>query len=182
MVSDSLSALQSISSPPCHVKSFLALPIISLTKSLSPIQIDFLWIPGHAGIINNEIVDHRAKLARSSTTSSKLLPMSELFSLIRHSTKDDWTLHYQTSFNNPNAQYLLVQPKLQLFRRYKQFSDFRRSFIVKLSRLRFGHNLLPSHLERINISDSDLCPLHIDTPSRADINHILLECPKLETL
>lgn len=91
-------------------------------------------------------------------------------------------MHYPKFFNNPNSQYLLIQPHLPSFPWYKQFTNFQRSFIIKLSRLRFGHNRLPVHLKRINITDSDSCPLHPDEPSQANMNHILFECKQLETI
>ena len=182
LISDSLSALQSISTIPSRVNPSLALSIIHLIKSMFTIQIDFLWVPGHAGIINNEIADEIAKSARSSPVSLKLLPMSEVFSLIRTSTRDDWSLNYSRSFNNQNSHYLLVQPLLPKYPWYKLFNDTPRSLIIKLSRLRFGHNRLPVHLKRINLSDSEMCPLHLDAPSEGNINHLLFECSELLTI
>ena len=179
IITDSLSALQSLSVPSNHCKTTLALSIISLIVSLSPININFLWVAGHSGIINNEIVDTKAKAARTSSNTVKLLPSSELFSLIRRSTIDDWAHQYSSSFNNPNSFYLHIQPQLPPFPWYELFSDTRRDLIVKLSRPCFGHNRLPPHLKRINLANSDSCPLHPDTPAQANLNHLFFQCPTL---
>ena len=89
IISDSLSALQSISNSPNSAKTSLAFSIISLCHSLSPIHIAFLWIPGHSGIRGNDIVDNKAKVARTSPHCIKLLPTDELFTVIKRSTWDD---------------------------------------------------------------------------------------------
>jgi len=94
LVSDSLSALQSISNSRNNAKTSLAFSIISLHHSLNPIRIGFLSVPGHSGILGNDIVDGKAKAARSSPFCIKLLPTAELFAVTRRSTWDDWCFQY----------------------------------------------------------------------------------------
>jgi len=179
IVSDSMSALQSISSTPNLCKDSLALSIIALVHSLHSFCINFIWIPGHTGIVNNEIAGHYAKEACISSIKSKLLPISELFSLIRQSTLDDWNQTYPTAFKSPSSHFLSVQPQLPPYTWYNHFSDIRRSLIIELSLLRFGHNRLPPHLKRTNVASSDNCPLHPDSPAQGNLNHLFFHYPSL---
>jgi len=87
IVSDSLFALQSILNSPDNAKTSLAFSITSLYYSLNPILIGFLWVPGHSGILGDDIVDSKAKAARFSPFYIK---PAELFAVIRRSTWDDW--------------------------------------------------------------------------------------------
>jgi len=178
IITDSLSALDSIASNLTQDKLSVAPAIISLIKS-APHILDFLWVPAHSGIAGNEMADHIAKAARTSLSKIKLLPVSELFSLIQRSTQDDWAIQYKNSFNNPHSHYIKIQSSIPQQPWYKMFPSILRSLIIKLSRLRFGHNRLPLHLKRLNISDFDLCPLHPDTPEIADLNHLFFECKSL---
>jgi len=161
---------QTIPSAPSLCKDSLALSINILVNSLHSFCINFVWVPGHAGIANNEIADHYAKEACTSS-KSKLFPISELFSLIRQSTLDDWKRSYPTTFNSPSSHFLSVQAQLPPYPWYKHFSDIRGSLIIKLSRLRFGHNHFPPHLKRSNLASSDNSPLHPDSPAQVDLNH-----------
>ena len=182
VISDSMSALLSISTLTSHSKNSLALLIISLLISSPHIKFDFLWVPSHSDITNNEIVDKIAKSAQFSLSSFKLLPSTELLSTIRKSTSDDWSSQFRSSFTNSNSQYLLIQPHPPPLPWYKLFPNTTRSLIIKLSRLRFGHNRLPPHLKRLNLAQSDLCPLHTNPSSPATLNHILFECPAIHQI
>mgnify|MGYP003729746771 CR=1 FL=1 len=71
---------------PFRSKSSLAFSIISLYHSLSPICITFRSIPGHSGILENDMVDSEAKSVHSSPFRIKLLPTAEIFAIIRCST------------------------------------------------------------------------------------------------
>jgi len=90
----------------------------------------------------------------------KILPLSEIHRFILQPSIDDWVLSYPSSFSNSQSWYLTIQPQLTLKPWYFHFSDLSRSIIIKLSRLRFGHNRLPPHLHRIGLSPSSHCPLH----------------------
>ena len=182
IISDSMAALHSLSHISSQSKNSLALPIMSLIISLTDMKIDFLWIPSHTGITNNEIVDTIAKTAHSTTSSFKNLPISELLSTIQKSTNDDWASQYHGYFTTQNSQYLLIQPYPPLFPWYKQFPRTNRSLIIKLSRLRFGHNRLPPHLKRLQLTQSDLCPFHTDFPTTATLEHIFFQCPELHNI
>ena len=149
IISDSLSALQSIPNSPIKANSSLSLLIITLLKSLSRVTVEFLWVPSHVEITHNETVDRLAKQALISGSPSNILPLSEIYPIIRRSTYDDWNIHYAESFSNQNSWYLSIQPLPPRRPWYTHFSDISRSQIIKLSRLRFGHNLLPSHMKRI---------------------------------
>jgi len=103
IISDSLSALQSITNSPIKAKSLLSLLIITLLISLSRVIVEFLWAPSHVGITHNETVDRLEKQASISGSPSNILPLSEIYPIIRHSTYDDWNIHYAESFSNQNS-------------------------------------------------------------------------------
>ena len=126
------------------------------------ISIKFLWISSHIGITHNEKVDSLAK------------------GVIR--SGDSLVSTYPKSFKTPKSSYLLIQPQLPRTPWYTHCNDLRRSFIIKLSRLRLGHNRLPQHLFRIRLIDSPYCPLHPKSHTIFTRNHLFFECPSLSQL
>ena len=148
-----------INSLPLDSNQSLSLPTILLLNTMPHISIKFLWIPSHIGITHNEKVDSLAKDAIRSGNPHKYLPISKILRVAKQSSFDDWSLHYPKSFKNPKSSYLLIQPQLPRTPSYTHCNDLRRSFIIKLSRLRFGHNRLPQHHFRIGLIDSSYCPL-----------------------
>jgi len=143
IIYDSLSALKSITNSPIKANSSLSLLIITLLKSLSRVTVEFLWVPCHIGITHNETVDRLAKQVSISGFPPNILPLSEIYPIIRRSTYDDCNIHYSELFSSQNSCYLSIQPLPPRLPWYTHFSDISRSQIIKLSRLRFGHNLLP---------------------------------------
>jgi len=124
-------------------------------------------------------VDNLAKQAINHGISFQLLPISEINNVIKLSSFDDWKISYPTSFQNPHSWYLKCQPHLSLKPWYSIFRNFSRSVIIKISRLRFGHNRLPPHLHRVGLSPSPHCPLHPSDPQIANLNHLFFNCPQL---
>ena len=179
IVSDSLSALHSFSSNSTLQNKSLALHITLLLAYPSNTSFQFLWVPSHSGITHNDKVDQLAKQAIMSGNPFKTLPLSEIFNLIHKSSHDDWSFKYPSSFSNTHSPYLAIQPLPPTTPWYTHFSDLRRAEIIKLSRLRFGHNRLPMHLFRIGLSPSPFCPLHTDTPKPLTLNHLFFNCPNL---
>jgi len=79
IISDSLSALQSITNSPINANSSLSLLIIILVKSLFRVTVEFLWVPSHVGITHNETVDRLAEEASISGSPSNILHLSEIY-------------------------------------------------------------------------------------------------------
>ena len=138
-ISDSLSALQSITNSPIKANSSLSLLIITFSNH-SPESL--LNSRGYPAITQNETVDRLAKHTSISGSPSNTLPLSEIYPIMRRSTYDDWNIRYAESFGNQNSYYLSIQPLPPSLPWYTYFSDISRSQIIKLGRLRFGHNLL----------------------------------------
>ena len=111
--------------------------------------------------------------------SFKYLPLSEIQLLIQNSSRDDWAFSYSSSFTSSHSWYLSLQPHLPHKPWYTHLSDLSRSIIMKLSRLRFGHNRLPFYLFHIGRADTPFCPFHTSNLQYASLNHILFECPNL---
>jgi len=134
--------------------------IIHTLNNISHISLEFLWVPSRTGSAHNEKVDNLAKNAISNGTLFSMLPLAEIYRLIHQSSSDDWNNHYPSAFTNPKSQYFKIQPQIPAKPWYSHFSDLNRPFIVKLSRLRFGHNRLSPHLCRI---DSVILPIALFT-------------------
>jgi len=143
IISDCLSALQSISSAPASMGNSLALHIIILLHSIPQSSFQFLWIPSHVGIEHKEVVDTMAKNAIISGSSCEILPPPEIRHIAKKSSIHDWNFHFPKSSNNASSMYLSIQGLLPTTPWYTHFKDLRRKNIVKVNRLRFGHNMLP---------------------------------------
>ena len=81
IISDSLSALQSINSLPLNTGPSLAPPIILILNTTPHLSFNFLWIPSHFGISHNEKADSLAKNAILSSSPFKLLATSDILSV-----------------------------------------------------------------------------------------------------
>ena len=124
-----------------------------------------------------------AKNAAISGSPCKLLPPSEMVRVVKQSSLDDWNFHDTKFFNNPFSSYLTIQPQLPIKPWYTHLKDVRRTNSVKLSRLRFGYNLLPIHLHRIGHLDSSKCPLHPHSPIFPfSLDHLFFECAHLHNI
>jgi ribonuclease HI len=184
IVSDAKSVLLAITSP---LPPPSADPIILLIRLLvfqlssrRSIRVDFLWVPGHAGIGGNEQAD---VLARSAACNGRFLvkfPASDIIFLSKNCHSKLWRSIYPSLFSNPQSFYLSIQPCPPPRPWFQDYPHLRRSFISAFSRLRFNHNLLPSSLFRFSLISSLSCPFHINDSSLiCDANHIFFECSAL---
>ena len=92
IISDSLFAINSITNPiPTHPLSS-QIHITLATLDSCSISVVFLWVPGHAGIIENENVDKLAKQASTypKITATTLASSHDLFLFINHHIHTTW--------------------------------------------------------------------------------------------
>jgi len=182
IASDSMSCLQSLITNPFNSKLS---PLIFQIKhhlhllNQSKFQVQLIWIPGHVGILGNEMADRLAKETSTNILPSLIrLPWTDFTPLlIRHVSKL-WSLHWTNlpaDFASKFKSNIHIIPGGKI---WFQGLDLSRPYIIRQNRLRVGHSLLPSHSFKLNLNNSPLCTFH-DTESPCDFIHLIFECPSL---
>ena len=178
---DSLSVLQSISSPnPNNIKSCLIFVIRNRLAILSSQNCNVIlaWIPGHVGIPGNELADATAKSASMNAPFLNIeLPHSDFSRCFREYLDKRCHDYCSTRGKHFGAYYTqrFYKPS-----RKPWFANFnaRREWIVTLCRMRSNHHSLRESLHRKNIVDSPGCPC--DPQIKEDLEHVLWECPRFD--
>lgn len=138
-------------------------------------NIVILWIPGHVGIVHNEIVD---KIARESISVGEddleiNVPTNDFNSYL----KKNLILNFETQLQTtPKALwYKTIESK---FPKYKWFSNTKwsRQDIIYILRLRFGHARTNACLFKINQYFTPLC-LKCTLSEQETLDHLILKCP-----
>ena len=172
IISDSLSALQSISSR--KITHPILVEIHSLLSELASLwkTVAFMWVPSHVGIRGNALVDKAAKDALNHDTPP--LPRQSVFHLdLQRQTKlyckqlwqDDWS-------NQPRNKLFQVLPNLS--DRLPTLTKNRKEETI-LSRLHIGHSYV-IHSFLLKNEDPPWC-FCCDAPFT--VEHFLTECSDL---
>lgn len=176
--SDSLSALQSMSSNKITVKTN---PFILRGKKIYREFVDrdpenvprLFWIPAHCGVMGNEFADKLAKLATLNDTSDSFsVPYTDFKEHFKHNM-------YLSAKSALLSQGLLKGTKYfnTFYRDSKKpwYSglNLSRSYIVTINRCRANHYGLAESLHRIKIINDAKCKCNSPTE---DINHVLWQC------
>ena len=168
---DSQSALSILSSAPSYLLPESLWIVWSLSSSLSNnTTLSFQWVPGHAGLPENE-KDLLAITGASLPTDAIPCPLPLVIAKVRYSQHCNWRRHISHSHLNFQVPEVSSEELLLC-----------RSICSKLSHLRcHGRSLLSSsYLHRISRKENSACsacghPLQ-------DLNHLLLDCPASEPL
>ena len=176
ILSDSLSSLQALLSNPFKTAcSSLSLQIKQFTLDLerSGSDVVLAWIPGHSGIIGNEIVDAKARFAAVSGDPCYSQNFVEDLPLARARVTSDWQKIWERSSQITGARYFQVQPSIPPKPWFSKTVFTRRETSV-VSRMRLGHCCSPVHLARLHIRDSSICECGL---GEGDLNHLIFACP-----
>jgi hypothetical protein len=144
--------------------------------SIIGIEITLCWIPSHVGIFGNELVDNLAKRASHCGIfpTSFYVPTSDYIPPLEEDVIRDWTIIWQSSLTG--SFYKDVQLKIVSNPWYKDISVLKVD-VSLISRMRMGHCLTLSHLARIGIVQSPLCPCGLGEET---LDHIFFECLKYD--
>ena len=158
LLSDSLSALQSLTNGPTD---FRTQQLHNSLRTLSDNnRVVLQWVPAHVGIAGNEtrLAKAAAKLPQPHLSTT----YREVKTLLKQKQKSAWRLR--------NNGYDPQKDQINTLDRRTQTTIFR---------LRTGHCGLRKHLKRLGLADSAHCECGSEeqTPE-----HILQTCPHLETV
>ncbi|WP_179116290.1 ribonuclease H family protein, partial [Solemya velum gill symbiont] len=171
LFSDSLSSLQALSH--FNIKNPLILQIIELYHTLQSKgkSLIFCWIPGHTGILGNEIADRAAKLALLDPIAITHVPYHDFRPLIQqyiHSFRQsEWALQVTNKLHTTYPQLGAPFPVIK----------FRRDDVV-ICRLRLGHTWL-THSHLLSSANPPMCS---SCKIPMSVAHILLLCPSFNTI
>lgn len=177
--SDSKSALEALCKFSFH-KSNHNFPLIFECKKmlhecfLKGLQITFVWVPSHCGILGNEKSDI---LANDAVSSGDMFPYKnfchDLVSLTKSFLWKAWQEHWDNSGQVKGRNYYKIQPIIPAkpwF--YKCTLDKRSSSII--TRMRLGHVCTPEHLAKLKIVPTNMCECGTDIGS---LDHLFFACP-----
>jgi len=152
-----------------RILSIIHKTLAKLTKSLGW-TILYQWTPSHIGIQGNEIADKAAKLAHSHCNMEDFPFESEEYftetkQLLDFHQNDELNTFLQT--HSLGQIYSLDSPPLN--------TKCDRRTSTAIFRLKTGHCGLNSHLHRLRLSDTDICPSCKNSPET--VTHYLFHCP-----
>lgn len=177
LLSDSLSVLTNIQSPPKNFENHHINQIRAHLYNLNQnrCKVVFIWVKAHIGVTGNEKVD---KLAKDSILNGETIlyyPTCEDFTIERKTVMNNkWSNHWKSFCENHHSQYTHIQTNIPKTYWFKNF-NYSRKQIVTIIRLKTGHACYAKHLNRIGILHSKLC----DTCNEEeDLDHIFFKCRK----
>lgn len=178
--SDSKSCLQAIIGNQFRAKNKHSL--ILLIKELlwkckiRGLEISLCYIPGHSGIIGNEVADG---LAKESTMSGSLLHFKsyaiDLACYARSLLKETWNSDWQISRLSTGSHYGSIQPTIRPKPWFFRFRGSSKRAASIICRLRLGHVCTPVFLNKIHVRDHSICECGIEEGSP---DHIFFNCQK----
>ena len=160
LLSDSLSALQSLMNGPTDLRTQQLLNSLCALSSNNKVVLQ--WVPAHVGIAGNETADRLAKAAANFPQLHLSTSYKEVKTILKQKQKSAWRL--KTNGYDPKKD---------------QINTLDRRTQTTIFRLRTGHYGLRKHLKILGLADS----AHYECGSEEQTReHILQTCPHLETV
>ena len=169
---DSMSAVQAIQGQSqCRLVSDIFEQIAKLCER--GVQIRMCWVPGHAGIIGNELADKKAKAGVGlEVMSTQEIPASDIKNVIKRTVHEKWRQRWEVK--------AIQEGKLK-----EVFPSVRRSALElglarrdswKVTRLQIGH----TRLTHGNVCIGEEDRLCLWCHGHLSVRHILVECHNLD--
>lgn len=177
ILSDSLSSLQKISTSPLNSSSdslICSIRDLLHSMSLAHVSVVLAWIPGHLGIIGNEMADSIAKEASVHGSLSNIpIPVRDYFPILKTKFHHQWSSEWKKSSLIKGHQYSLIQTSIPVKPWFHKYTSMPKKYISSITRMRLGHTCCLSHLARFHIVSSPYC----DCGSEDSLDHNFFECP-----
>lgn len=137
--------------------------------------IALVWVPGHAGVVGNDIADTSARQAATSGVPLSVPPSADdIMAQVRENTKARWQGLWSGRPTVTNLSRL--QNKVGT-RAWFQGVKAPRALIVTMVRLRLGHNASPAHLARIGVLPTAVCPCG---QAEGTAEHVIMACSRTQ--
>lgn len=132
------------------------------------------WIPGHAGIQGNMIVDTLANIGRDLNVPKKIfIDNKNIFNKIRTHLLEQFNQEWCQITKNKGSSYRSVQESFPHTNWFAKLPCGNRQQLTTVIRMRTGHCSTNLHLHNIKIKDSPNC----ECGMIQSLNHIFFECP-----
>lgn len=145
-------------------------------------NIQFIWIPGHVGVLGNDVADYLAKIV-SGINENNSDSVKELDKFYAHNLFPGIRNGHDTQmFNALNERSTASISCYRYFNRvrekygkpwFNRYTNLTRKFIVLINRLRSDHTRLNNHLFRKNIINDPNCPCGTNIQTT---DHVFFEC------
>lgn len=175
---DSQAALKSLARPRQQSGQYLLMHIqdhVRHIREILSIDIDFRWVPGHAGCTGNELAHQLAQAATDATNHPP--PQPQIRSAVRRSLQQQIEVHRMDLYRQHQATGTFTRKLDHALpgRHPRQlYAGLNREQGSILAQLRTGRCRLNAYLGTIGAADSTQCACgRIET-----VSHFLLDCPR----
>jgi ribonuclease HI len=179
--SDSQAAIQAIDHPRKQSGQTIIRDILKsmdeVTNKYTHLQIELIWIPGHAEIEGNERADTEAKKAATDPTLSQPHNYKPLKSArarhIKTAAKEQWKTVWSENVKTATALRRITKGKHAKIGPSLYNGIANRNGAATIAQLRTGHCGLNRYLHRFGIKGSPYCQCGY---GKETVEHYLLEC------
>ena len=177
IMSDSQAALKALSCP--TIESKLVWDCITALRQLENNKVTLMWVPGHEGIMGNEIADSLAREGGQCVFYGPepfcVVPKCYLKDRIRRWETKQKVVHWNNITGHKHSKVFLKHSK----KRTEEILLLNKQEIRHLTGLLTGHCTLRYHLKKMGIADDDRCRFCQECPETAE--HVICSCVALMT-